>query len=76
MERRKALIRERNKKKALRLNESVSSEDDVIVQNQPTNNKVKPQSRSLNFELSQSDDDESIEVPSMSINNDDEFNWS
>jgi len=74
IERRKALIRERNKKKALRLNDSVSSDDDIVVKTQSIST-IKPQNKPMNFELSQSDDDE-IEVPSMSVDNNDEFNWS
>jgi hypothetical protein len=76
IERRKALIRERNKKKALRLNDSVSSDDDIVVKAQSQSiSTIKAPSKLMNFELSQSDDDE-IEVPSMSVDNNDEFNWS
>ena len=76
IERRKALIRERNKKKALRLNDSVSSDDDIVAKAQSQSvSTIKAQNKPMNFELSQSDDDE-IEVPSMSIDNNDEFNWS
>ena len=77
IERRKALIRERNKKKALKLNDSVSSDDDIVAalaQPIPNTTRTQPKS-SMNFELSQSDDDD-IEVPSMSVDNNDEFNWS
>ena len=76
IERRKALIRERNKKKALRLNDSVSSDDDIVVKAQSQSiSTIKAQNKPMNFELSQSDEDE-IEVPSMSVDNNDEFNWS
>lgn len=74
IERRKALIRERNKKKALKLNDSVSSEDDILAK-ATAQATAKPQIKAMNFEMSHSDDDE-IEVPSMSIDNNDEFNWS